>query len=206
MLNDVVKIKGFQIKRNVNIYLHKPVSKLLREALSPSELVQHLQLYDKIVDHQFVSNDVVDAGEIWIAELLAQRYVSTDGVIGTPLSGALQFIAVGIGVTAVTQNDIKLVDHLFSKASTTTFVGGGADNKFLVSVTFTTGEANGALTEAGIFALIQTGTGGSPTGVPTAEDSINNRIFNRTVFSVINKTSDFQLTIQWTIEVGALTA
>ena len=93
-------------------------------------------------------------------------------------------------------------DHLVQEADriakTTTFSGSGANNKFIVSTTFATGVANGALTEAGIFA------GSNMTGI--SEVSTTNRMFNRTTFAVINKSSSFQLTIQWTIEIGALTA
>ena len=191
--------KGITIFRNVDIFLHKPLPESFHE-ISQKKLDEA----GLLVDVRQIHNDVVDAGEIWIAELLAQKFTD-DSAIASPINGGLQYIATGTSSVAVTQNDYKLGSHLFSKAATVSF-NAGANNKFTVSVTFTTSESNGALTEAGIFAAVQTGTGASPTGAPTGETDKSNRMFNRTVFPVITKTTDFELTIQWTIEIGSLTA
>jgi hypothetical protein len=196
--------KGFVITRNVNLYLHKPLANKDRYQ-TPESFVQALKDQDLIVQHEFVPNDVVDAGEIWIAELLADLHVD-DSALTTPMKDGLQHIAIGTGSVAVTQNDFDLGTPIAqanaSKATTNSF-NAGANNKFTVSATFLTTEPTGqpySLREAGIFAMNRN------TTAPTSETQKTNRMFNRTVFSVITKTTDFELTIQWTIEIGALTA
>lgn len=211
MSQEVMK-RGFAISRNVDIYLHKPLPHDNYKTIK--EKVQALHDLNLIKQHEHVANDVVDGGEIWIAELLAQLD-NDNSAFGSPLNAGLQFIAVGIDGTynvdatpGVDQNDYRLTDHLFSKVDDyKDFDQGAANaNAFTIGVTFAIGEANGALKEAGIFALTQTGTGSAPAGVPANEKASNNRMFNRTTFSVITKTSSFALTIQWTITIGSLDA
>lgn len=201
------KEKGLVISRNVNIYLHKPL-KNKEQYKNSEETIKALKEQELIVQHEFIANDVVDGGEIWIAELLAGRDTAGTPLVYTAgnLGLGLQYIAVGTSSVAVTQNDFKLgtlaTGTNNSKPATTSFIGAGANNKFTVSVTFLTTEANDAspLREAGIFSDDQ------DVSVPTSETDVANRMFNRTVFSAITKTTDFELTIQWTIEIGALTA
>lgn len=197
---DLIKINS------VDVYLHKPVKdKSLHK--KPMQLLEHLRKLKLIEQESHVYNTVVDAGEIWIAELLAGRDTGDTPLVYTAgnLGLGFQYIAVGISAAAVTQNDFKLGTLATGtnncKPSATLF-NAGANNKFTVSVTFLTTEANDAspLREAGIF------SDDCDTAEPTSETATANRMFNRTVFAAITKTSDFELTIQWTIEIGALTA
>ncbi len=196
---DMIKINA------VDVYLHKPVKdKSLHK--KPIQLLEHLKKLKLIEQESHVYNTVVDAGEIWIAELLAGVAIDDSVLIygAGELGWGLQYIAVGTGSIAVTQNDFKLgtlaIGTNNCKPTTNSF-NAGANNKFTISVTFLTTEANDAspLREAGIF------SDDCDTAVPTSETDEANRMFNRTVFAAITKTTDFELTIQWTIEIGALT-
>lgn len=187
-------LKFLEMSAEVDIYLHEPIPKL-----KPFERIPEI----KISEARHAFNDVVDGGEIWIAELLSQLY-NTGAAIGTPLSGGLQHIAVGTGSTGVDQIDFDLAIPIAqanaSKSATNAF-NAGADNKFTCSATFLTTEPTGqpySLVEAGIFAMNRN------TTPPTASDGITNRMFNRTVFSTITKDSNFELTIQWTIQIGTI--
>lgn len=188
-------LKFLEMSSEVDIYLHEP--KYGRR--EPWKRIPEIEIQE--ARHSF--NDVVDAGEIWIAELLSQLYVGGTA-IGTPLSGGLQYIAVGTGNTAVGQNDFDLATPIAqanaAKAATNAF-NAGANNKFTCSATFLTTEPTGepySLVEAGIFAANRN------TSAPASEIATNNRMFNRTVFSTITKDSNFELTIQWTIQIGTL--
>ena len=192
--------KGFVITRNVDIILHKPVTDPNWKSWMPVPK-------ELIVDSRHVHNDVVDAGEVLIAELLAHKFANNEATLTIPHLDGLQYITVGTGVVAVSQNDVNLgtpgTGSNVSKAATTTFVGTSGDNEFKISTTYDTGDANGAgtlaITEAGIF------VDDSIVDAPTTEDDITNRMFNRAVFAVLSKTSGFQLTIQWLIKIGTLT-
>ncbi len=158
---------------------------------------------NKIVQFEHVPNTVVDAGEIWMAELLAHKYAADETTLGTPLLDGLQYIAVGTdgNGTAVTQDDVSLG----TKATTNSCIAATTDidttdkNKFLVSATFGSADGNGNLREAGIFA------DDIDTTEPTTETYKTNRMFNRTTFGTIAKTTNFDLTLEWTITVGTLT-
>lgn len=191
---------------SVDVYLHKPVEdKALHK--KPIQLLEHLKKLKLIEQEEHVYNIVKDAGEIWIAELLAGKATDDSVLIygAGQLGWGLQYIAVGTGSGAGDQNDFKLQTLAIGtnncKPSTNSF-NAGANNKFTVSVTFLTTEANDAspLREAGIF------LDDCDTTEPTSETDEGNRMFNRTVFAAITKTTDFELTIQWTIEIGSLTA
>lgn len=203
-LEESMQIRTGIIKRKLNIYLHKPVRQKLLNKFNINELVDYLKKNDLISEERYVPNDVHDSGEIWLAELLAQKYTD-DTAIGAPLSGGLQFIAVGTSNAAIDQNHYDLQGAIAqtdaSKAATNLFAGASGNNKFTCSATFADIEPAGlpyTLYEAGIFAKDRNGF------TPGSEFATNNRMFNRTIFSLITKTDAFQLTLQWTIEIGSL--
>lgn len=191
--------KGIIVTRNVDIYLHKPVTDPNWKSGMPIPK-------EFIVDERHVHNDVVDAGEVLIAELLAHKFANNEATLTIPHLDGLQYITVGTGVVAVNQDDVNLgtpgTGANVSKAATTTFIGTSGDNEFKITTTYANGDANGggtlAITEAGIF------VDDSIADAPTTEDDITNRMFNRVVFAVLSKTSSFQLTIQWLIKIGTI--
>lgn len=195
--NESVNIKGFSITRNVDIYLHKPLPK--KEYKSVNDKIKDIHDLGLLKQHVHVANDVVDGGEIWITELLAGREAggSTLSYGAGTLGWGLQYIMVGTGGIATVQTDDELVTFLSPAKAATTAFDAGANNKFTVSCTFAEGEANGGLIEAGIF------SNSTPTSGLTAT-STNNRMFNRTFFTVINKSASFELTVKWTITIGTI--
>lgn len=203
-------LESLDISTNVHLVLHKPyLDENGKEARPPS--IDAIRKRGLIVEERMVHNDVVDAGEIWIAELIAQRYAIDDAVLGSPLDGSLQVCAIGDGLqdgtaTATTQNTTDLESWVDTDSGGANFViafDQSQDNKFSVTVIFLTTEANGhtgGLVEAGLFAA-------DPNITACAtEDQKTNRMLNRTVFAPIDKNSSFQFTLEWTIEIGALTA
>lgn len=202
---------------NVDFYLHKPLPK--KDYKSVKEKINDIYNLDLLEEHQQVHNDVVDAGEIWITELLANRG-NTGAALPSWLVNGLRgsspvaasdraVIAVGTGGIATAQNDFKLTLWKDEVECETVF-DGTDKNKIVVSGTFATGQGNGALIEAGIFARrCDANDDGTKDQEPDATDKeldvTINRMFNRSFFSVITKTSSFELTIQWTITIGVLT-
>ena len=105
------------------------------------------------------------------------------------LSGAkfISHIAVGTGSTAINADtDSKLSTELFRKplnkitAQNITTVNGR--KQLTVSADFQFDEANGTLSEAGIFNAEKDGT-----------------MYNRVLFQPVSKTRDFKLTLVWEI-------
>ncbi len=184
---DLLGIKGV-----VDIWLHEPYDRELYQ-MPPEHVIQ---------EYRYVPNTVVDAGEIWIAELLAGEEVG--GSVLTYTAGNLglgiQYAMVGVSGTAVTQNNFDLdtsgVTGGFAKA-TTNDVLGAANNQLTAEATFVGAEGVGSLQEAGLF---------SNSTEPTTETDTTSRMFNRTTYGTITKTSGFDLTVRWTITIGALTA
>lgn len=206
-------LEALDISTNVHLVLHKPyLDENGKEARPPN--IDAIRKRGLIVEERHVHNAVVDAGEIWMAELLSQLYALDDAALGSPLNGGLQICAVGDGLqdgtaTAVTQNDTDLESWVDTNSDpgagenfVKTFIS-YPDNKFSVQVIFLTTEGNthtGGLVEAGLFAVDPNIT------PPTTETQKTNRMLNRTVFAPIDKNSSFQFTLEWTIEIGALTA
>ena len=116
---------GFEIEQryvkecNVNLYLHKPLPD--KKYKSIKDKIADILRLDLLEQHVQVHNDVVDAGEIWIAELLANK-ANTDAALPSWLASGLQgsggdqaVIAVGTGGIATDQNDVDLTTFLDDK-------------------------------------------------------------------------------------------
>jgi len=195
-----------QLKGKLDLYLKNPIT-------------------HEIVDERHTPNTVVDGGEIILAELLANSAVDAAAHApgaSTPsasLKNGLTTIAVGLSGTAVGQNDYTLLDTTdmisYYKTISDIDVGvSGNDNQITLETTFATSEAlltgsnPAALQEAGVFigtapvAVVGVSPG---TAFPTGEKDSSARMFNRTTFGTITKSSSFALTLRWTITLGALT-
>jgi len=181
---------------------------IYNDQLPPVKLSGYLDIWmtdaktGEVVETRHVENDIVDAGEIWIAELLAGEYVggSTMSYSAGELGYGLQYVHVGTDNTAVSQNDYNLATGAITTnyyAALSNDVSGTTNNIIVCTGTFTTDHGNGALYEAGLFSSIT---------APGSETSESYRMFNRTTFDAINKDTSFQLTLQWTITIGSLTA
>jgi len=157
----------------------------------------------KVVEERHIKNDIVDSGEIWIAELLANEYLDDSamdqgaGAIGN----GLQYIHIGTSSSPTTQGMFNLQGYT---GITTYYVSctGSRDvqspgNKIVATGTYATDVGNGTLHEAGLFS---TSIG---TDISTMT-SHTGRMFNRTTFATITKTTDFSLTLQWTITIGSV--
>lgn len=131
---------------------------------------------------QNASNMVVTSGRDLVAKLFANQKIDP-----------VNFVAVGIGNTPADEADQALADQLgprkpfldaFDPSVHLSSVGEGADlrKKITRTVELDFNEANGALTEAGLF--------------NAAEGGI---MYNRVVFPTVTKTDSFKLTLIWEI-------
>ncbi len=131
----------------------------------------------KLVESVAANNSIVLSGRDLVAKLFIKETIN-------PVS----HVAVGTGSAPVTPGDTQLGTELFRKpinpANASQNLTTTQDNKKKVTVTtdLDFGEANGALTEAGLF-------NASAAGV----------MYNRVVFPTINKTPAFKLTLIWEI-------
>lgn len=130
-----------------------------------------------VVETIRVNNSIVLSGRDLVAKLFIKEAID-------PVS----HVAVGSGSAAVTAGDEALEKEVFRKAInavdpslhiTTTDED---KRKVMITAELDFGEANDALTEAGLF-------NASADGV----------MYNRVVFPPINKTADFKLTLIWEI-------
>lgn len=131
----------------------------------------------ELVEELVADNDIVLTGR----ELVARLFINQPG---DPIS----HIALGSDDTAVNPvADTQLKRELFRKAIGTAELKATEDASH-ARVTITTEldfhEANGELREAGLF---------------NSADPDNSVMYNRVVFPVITKTTDFQLTLMWEI-------
>jgi len=193
----------FYMKGEVDWILHNPL---------PKPQPAWMDIPEKYIEaHRFVPNTVVDGGEVWMAEMLAHIYSADNATLSTPLLNGLQYIQVGTGTTAVAQTDYNLVTPISSanggiKTTTATFTGTSGANSFKISGfydltdAYNPGNPN-ALTEGALFA---TDPSSVTLTVPSPSYQKTNRMFNRSVFPAINKTSGVQLTVQWNITIGSL--
>jgi hypothetical protein len=125
-----------------------------------------------------VNNNIVLSGRDLVAKLFINEKID-------PIS----HIAVGTGTDPVNPGaDTQLQTQFFRKAiapvdptQNLTTTGDGR-KKVMITAELDFSEANGALTEAGLF--------NAPTG---------GVMYNRVVFPAINKTGDFKLTLIWEI-------
>ena len=138
-----------------------------------------LQKYNKsnqIVQQISASNNIVLSGRDLVAKLFINEKIS-------PIS----HVAVGTGTANVNPNDTKLNAELFRKAITQIDPTRNIETingrrKVTISAELDFNEAGGSLTEAGLFNAKDGGV-----------------MYNRVVFSAIEKTTDFKLTLIWEI-------
>ncbi|MCA2653176.1 hypothetical protein [Microcystis sp. M061S2] len=140
--------------------------------------VQQRNKTNQIVAEFSADNNIVLSGRDLVAKLFINEQIA-------PIS----HVAVGTGTTQVDpKTDTNLNTELFRKAITkidpTQDLTITSDGKIQVKITVELdfNEANGSLTEAGLF-------NANAGGV----------MYNRVVFSAINKTNDFKLTLIWEI-------
>lgn len=131
----------------------------------------------ELVEEIVADNDIVYSGREMVARLF----------INEP-SAPISHIALGSGDKAVDPaNDAQLQHEIFRKAIGQAALSHTEDSQH-AKVTITTEldfhEANGELREAGLF---------------NAADPENSAMYNRVVFPVITKTTDFQLTLIWEV-------
>jgi hypothetical protein len=130
-----------------------------------------------LVEMVQANNSIVLTGRDLIAKLFVNEAID-------PVS----HVAVGTGNAAVNPADTGLNTEIFRKAinpiDPSLHITTTSENKRKVTITaeLDFGEANAALTEAGLFNAV---TGGV--------------MYNRVVFPPINKTADFKLTLIWEI-------
>jgi len=153
----------------------------------------------KIVEERHTPNDVIDGGEIWIAELLAGEEYGGAGLTYSAgnLGHGLQYTQIGIDGAATTQGmfDLESKSGITTNYETTENDVSTPGNVIVATSTFSTGIGNGALQEAGLF---------SNSGDPASSTATDVRMFNRVNFATINKSTSFQLTFQWTITIGTV--
>ena len=130
-----------------------------------------------VKDTREVKNLVVTAGLAYIIS----RMVGTAKAVMTHM-------ALGAGTTAAAATQTDLVSLLGAREplDSTTITGTNLEKVQYVS-SFEAGDATGAVTEAGLF------------NAATAGDMLC-----RTVFPVVNKAADDQMTITWTITLSAV--
>ena len=125
-----------------------------------------------------VPNTVVNGGKAFIAQSLLKTTTNSPA--------AMTHMALGTGTTAVTGAQAALVAETGTRAAVTptnTTVTVANDTAQYVA-TFAAGNATGAITEAGIFNASSGGT-----------------MLCRTVFAVINKDVNDNMTITWRIQI-----
>lgn len=120
-----------------------------------------------------IDNLVVDTGLDFIASRIAGAS-----------SNVMSHMALGSGTTAAAAGDTDVESILGSReALDSTSV---TDNEVVFIASFGAGSGTGAVTEAGLFNAATSGD-----------------MLCRTVFSVINKSADDSLTVNWTVSVSA---
>jgi hypothetical protein len=139
------------------------------------ELSLALRKADGQIVEKRKANMIVDAGFDLIADAL-----------GSPTRPALlSHIAVGDDNTntAAAAGQTALLSEIFRKAATYAHTAG--TKTFTLSTTLATGEATGALTEAGVFNADTAGT-----------------MFDRVVFDVVNKGADDSIDMTFTFTLS----
>lgn len=124
-----------------------------------------------------VKNLVVNAGLAYIIS----RMVGTSKAV-------ISHMALGAGTTAAAATQTDLVSLLGAREAldSTTITGTNLEKVQYIS-TFEPGDATGAVTEAGLFNAASAGD-----------------MLCRTVFPVVNKAADDQMSITWTITLSAV--
>ena len=150
-----------------------------QDALDPRGrlTVEKTDIRNALVETIHVHNSIVLSGRDLIAKLFVKEPIA-------PIS----HVAVGIGTKVVEPLDDKLVKEIFRKPiapidpSRHIITTDASKRKVTITAELGFQEANGALTEAGLFNAAAAGV-----------------MYNRVVFPPINKTADFKLTLIWEI-------
>lgn len=135
-----------------------------------------IKLFDKdgnIKQEENINNLVVNAG----LDFIASRMVGTS-------STAMSHMGIGSGTTAAAAGNTDLESILGSRVTLTSATA--TNEEVLYVASFGAGVSTGAVTESAIF---NASTGGD--------------MLCRTTFSVINKSADDTLQINWTISLAA---
>ncbi len=137
----------------------------------------HLENRAGEVQTMAADNAIVLSGRNLVANLFA-------GISGVKF---ISHIAVGTGTSPVDpEKDIALSKEIlrkaFNKVTTQSITNVKGRTQVLVSADFGFDEANGSLTEAGIFNADKDGI-----------------MYNRVFFQPVNKTKEFKLTLVWEI-------
>ena len=127
----------------------------------------------KVKDSREIHNLVVSAGLEYICSRMA----------GTSAS-VMSHMAVGSGTTAASAGQTDLVSILGAREALDST--SASSNTITYTSSFEAGEGTGAVTEAGIFNALSSGT-----------------MLCRTVFAVVNKDADDTMSITWTITLTA---
>lgn len=151
---------------------------MINENLKLSGML-HIVLTDKngnVKDTRTLKNLVVNTGLAFMASRMA----------GTA-KAVMSHMALGSSTTAAAAGQTDLVSILGSReALDSTTITGDNNEKVQYVASFEAGDATGAVTEAGIFNASSAGD-----------------MLCRTVFAVVNKGADDQMTVTWTITVSA---
>ena len=127
---------------------------------------------DGVQDRIEHKNLVVSVGKTNIAARMAGNTVAV-----------MSHMAIGTGNTAAVVGDTTL-DTELSRVALTVAGGTPSSNTVTYSATYPAGTGTGALTEAGVFNAVSSGT-----------------MLCRTVFPVINKQAADSITITWVISI-----
>jgi hypothetical protein len=131
-----------------------------------------------VKDTRVVENLIVTSGRNYIASRM----------IGTSAS-VMSHMGIGLGVTAPAIGDTALGSELTNTSnrptSTSVQGSGGNLNQITYTSTFGAGIGTGAVTEAGVFNAITSGT-----------------MLARTTFAAVNKGSSDSIQITWTVTVA----
>lgn len=144
---------------------------------------EHMQVKDTRVLH----NIVVDTGKYLLASVF----------LGDGEFNSLNMMKVGSGADVATVAQTKLVSVLpcgkddgVSLTKSGDCYGTRVDNVVTYEATFNPGEGTGAISEAGMFSR------------KVVDGLKTDTMFNRTVFSVVNKAQGDTLTIKWSITIN----
>ena len=131
-----------------------------------------ISLNDEIV--QETDNLVVTAGKAWVAQRM-------EGVT----LGVMTHMGIGTGTTAAVIANTDLETVTGARLALTDSGGIVAGSVITFAATFPAGDHDGAITEAGIFTAVTSGT-----------------MLARTVFTVVNKGALDSMTISWAVTIS----
>lgn len=133
---------------------------------------------NELVEEIAANNDIVKTGRDLVAKLFVNQGIPTIShvAVGTGAIATVPKVTANLGTELFRKaiNPVNPAVHLVETA--------GGKIKVTISCDLDFNEANGALTEAGLFNATSNGV-----------------MYNRVVFPPVNKTSDFKLTLIWDI-------